>query len=692
MSIPPLNISRVSTALFSASSLSNIQRTNVSLFDVTNQLSTGRQVNRPSDDPVRAAAITLLDNRRLAAQQRGRSIEHASGVLDRLDSSLSEASDLVRQAQSLASSQIGLTSDANTRRQQAEVVNSQLRQLFSLVNRTNDGSSRGVYLFGGATSDTPPVIEQNGGYRYVGRGSATYTDLGLAEQIPITLGGSNALGELSSRVRSQRDLDPDLWIGTALSDVSGARGLGVAPGIINFQFSGSPAVGSVDLTDAKTIGDVVTKVTASIRAYETANSVTVLGPGGVSVSGEAIYIDVVAAGSPQLTFSDPTNGTTAADLGLVGTSYTSLVNTGQDVAPGLSWQTPLSALNGVTIPPGSIRIRSFTAGVPSIKDIDLSTATTLGDVRSIIETAAPGTRVEINDAKNGINFFNEIAGVSIAIEEVPGGTNTATEFGIRSLGLNTSIADFNNGRGVRIVDSVVNPATGLVDPALNTDFRITLGNGQYFDVDLRPQDLTDVQTVLARINAQFTSAIGSQNNPSAPALAAGNFTASITNGINGLAFSSPIAGAVRTSSLNNSAAAEDLGLNNLTFDGASSAYVAQDKATVRVNNLFSDLIDLRDALLKDDQSGLTTAGENLSASGDRLFGAAALVGTYAQRVDQAKDQLADQDVLDEKTKSDLQYVDFAEAATRYSQLQTQLEASLRVSGTVGSRSLFDFLS
>ena len=55
-----------------------------------------------------------------------------------------------------------------------------------------------------------------------------------------------------------------------------------------------------------------------------------------------------------------------------------------------------------------------------------------------------------------------------------------------------------------VVDGVTDPTTGLVDPALNTDFRITLGDAAStrLDIDLRPQDMTDVQSLISRINSQ----------------------------------------------------------------------------------------------------------------------------------------------------------------------------------------------
>ena len=67
-------------------------------------------------------------------------------------------------------------------------------------------------------------------------------------------------------------------------------------------FNGGASV-QVDTSGADTIGDVADAIEAAIIQYETDNSVTILGPGGVSLAGGAFDFDIVAGGS--LEFVDP---------------------------------------------------------------------------------------------------------------------------------------------------------------------------------------------------------------------------------------------------------------------------------------------------------------------------------------------------------------------------------------------------
>jgi flagellin-like hook-associated protein FlgL len=218
------------------------------------------------------------------------------------------------------------------------------------------------------------------------------------------------------------------------------------------------------------------------------------------------------------------------------------------------------------------------------------------------------------------------------------------------------------------------------------DFTIALGDtgGTAFTVDLRPQDIATVQTLIGRINSQAQAA-----GISVPA----DFEAALGDGPNGIVFTqnSSFTNAMTIAAQNGSPAAEQLGLLDGTYDPPTSSFRAEDRAKVRVDNLFTQLIDLRDALLANDTSGITLAGERLEGSVDRLAQTRALVGGYAKRVEDGTKHLEDQTLLDESTRSNLRDLDFTEAAVRLNLLQTQFQAGLQTTAASFSRSLLDFL-
>ena len=691
MSSIPSNLGRVPDLLRSQFSLSTISRTNLDIFRVANQLSTGKAILKPSDDSVKATTIAAVQSRIDRAEQLGRNLHAAESSLATLDQALGEASDMLLEAKSIASEQVSFGSGAGERASQAVVIQSIIDGLFQIANR----DSRVGHVFAGSTPNDQPLQSFLGGFRYTGQGPGMTTDLNLRGSIPVTLGGDTLLGNTASRLRGTADLDPDLTAEARLSDLDGARGIGIQRGVVRFAFDGGTAT-SIDLSNAETIDDVTDRITAALLAYETENGVRVLGPGGVAFDGNSLTIDVDDAGgtNPSLVFSDVGTGSTALDLGLASddesVAFDASSDAGVGVNPRLTWSSPLSSLRGLdgtTL--GKVRLRA--QGL--IRTVDLAGAERLQDIRNRIEASGLGVSVEINADGTGINVVNEVASSAanaLSIEEVEGNDGTAEALGIRTLGTTTRLSDFNEGRGVRYIAGTINPDTGDPDPTLDIDFTLTLGNGATIDINFGPGDMATVETMLDAINAQASQQLTDQGVPTTL------FSASLATDGNGIVLAqdntaSGMTEPLRLEPRNNSQAASDLGLLRGERSPDGSSITGDDRAKIRPPNVFSWLIDLRDSLRDDGTAGIAIAGESLGNAVDTLAETRALVGGYANRVERETTALEDRNVLDASLLSQLQDADFAQAATQLSLLQTQLQAALQTTATISSLSLLNYL-
>lgn len=680
----PSNLARVPNTLSSRLSLANMNRTNVSLLRLQQQIATGRDILNTSDDIVKSATIATLDDRLERSLQLQRNLNHAGASLGVLDSALGEASTLALEAKAMASAQVNPTSSASERLGQASVVDSMIQALLNTANR----QSVAGYIFGGSITTQQPVTELLGGFMYNGRGTGLVTDLGLASSVPITLGAGNPVISTSGRVRGTVDLDPNLTADTRVSDLRGARGLGVTLGEIRFTVNNG-AIATVDLSNADTISEVASRMERAIRQYETDNSTTALGTGGVTMSGESLSLDI-ATGS-TIEFFDVGAGVTGKDLGLVSTPTTVFSPTstnGAALSVGLTWRSEVASLTGLSGPLGQFTLRN--AGRSAT--IDLAGATTLGEIRNRIEGAGLGVRVSINADGTGLDVLTDLAAGSarsMSISDSSDGTGTATLLGIRTLTAETRVADFNFGRGVQIIDGQINPVTNVADPSLNTDIRITLGDtaATTIDIDLRPQDMGSVQDLLNRINSQI------QDGLAAAGLGSSALVAELTPESNGLVLRQDptFTGSLRANPINNSPAAEQLGLRNGTYDATSARLIGQDRATVRAEGLFTHMIDLRDALRANDVSGISLAGTGLEGVIGALAETRGVVGGFDQRVESAQVRETDRATLDEATRSVLRDTDYASAASKLALLQTQLQAGMQVAAQSLNRSLLDFL-
>lgn len=682
MSYFPAGIARAPNLLLSQISTGTIGRTNLAMFRSTTQLSTGMSLLRPSDDMVRAAAIAELDDRLERSVQTRKNLGFAESQVNALDNSLSEVTDLLEQAKSIGLTQISEGSSADERRAQAVVVQSLIDSMFSLTNR------KGVsgFVFGGATPGRQPVLESLGAYRITTGSTGLRPDTPGLGQVPVTIRSPEAVGGVPGVVLGKVDLEPQLTADTRLDDLRGGRRLGVTSGMLEYSFDGGPTQ-RVDLSHTDTVGNVLDAIRSSILQYEQANGVEVLGPGGITIVGESIAID-----SPfgDLVFADVSGGVVARDLGLV-TSQTSTFGPARSVGVGLSplvtTSTRVDQLAAIGPPLGEILISNNGQSAR----VDLSGAETIGEIKSRIESAGLGVRVRINADGSGIDVINEIAGASsraLSISEVGGNNNTASLLGIRTFSAQTRIDDLNFGRGVSV-------ASGHSDPHYNVDFVVTVDNAAgiplEIEIDLRPGDMTTIGNVVSVMQQQINAALTAAGRPTS------DLTVSIGTTDNGIVFTQNSAitagngGPVQITRRNNSLAAEQLGLIGGTWNAATNRYVGGDRAQVRVESVFTHLLDLREALESNSDSGMQLAVGALDSALDGVTRTRALVGGYAQQIGRQIARQEDREVLDQQVRSRLRDVDFAQAATEFSMLQLQLQAGLQTAALAGRLTLLNFL-
>ncbi len=655
-------LSTRSTAQLSANSLlSSLRRTQMQLIKAQNEISTGKAVSKPSDAPAKAASILLLQRRLAEREQHDRNLQHASGVLDNTDNALSNAADLLVESRGIASSQVGIGSNADTRRNQAAVIDAQIKAMMDVGNR----KFQDVALFGGSYSPANGgnvFIDKLGGIQYVGQRNNLGTDTGLDDPLSFNSNGVDAFNALSTRVRSLIDLDPQATAATRIADINGAMNAGFRGGSVVVDINGTAV--NVDLTDAATLGDVVTRINNAISGVDaTAGSLAISGSG----------FSLTAAAGHTVAIGEMGAGVAAADLG-IKLSATAATVAGGDLDPRLTQYTTLASLGPSIDWNGGLLITQGN----TTKVADFSSATTIEDMMSVINGLDIGLRLEVNDDANSLNLVSEISGINVSIGE-NGGT-TAEDLGLRTFAMGTLLSDFRHTQGVD------NPA--------GDDFEIRLHNGTVVTVNL--DGAVSVADVISRIQSAATSNATNGGAPvvlnvGAPGAAGTDINIGLATTGNGIVIEDGTAGgqAFRVVQLGQSLAADNLGIYQNA--GTGSTINGTDNCPVRVDSIFSHLIALRDALLRDDSSGITVAGGDIERDIERLAQARADVGVRAQRVMKQQERSGDMKLVEQSMISTLQDVDPTEVITRFTQLQQQMEAALSVGARNLQMSLLDFL-
>jgi len=158
------------------------------------QLSSGKRILRPSDDPTGAARAIRLERQLSDVDRYRRAITQGLSTVDSGAASLTSASNLMIQARELLIQGMNGTLTPDDRESLADQFDLIRGQLLELGNdRAGD-----LFLFGGtATGDKPFVEVDDGGIRrirYIGNGDGQTIRAGASIDVDITISGERAFG------------------------------------------------------------------------------------------------------------------------------------------------------------------------------------------------------------------------------------------------------------------------------------------------------------------------------------------------------------------------------------------------------------------------------------------------------------------------------------------------------------------
>ncbi len=628
-----VTLPRVSNSLRSQLLLANLNQTSVNLLRKQSQISSGRRILSPSDDPFDAAIAGQIKSFLAQKMRFQTNIQNAFGVLSTADGALGQASDIINQAYTIGLEEIGVIATEETRRSAAAIIDELTSELVSLGNTRFAGR----YIFAGRDTLTAPFENHGQGIYFRGDTGEVSVSIDYSSASSTSVDAAGAFGAVSAEISGTRDLDPAITGDTLLGDLNGGRG--VKPGSITI--SDGTNVSTIDLSHAATVGDVLAAINAGTPPSTTAS---------IRPDGKGLMIE---APGGNLHVTNALGGSTATDLGIFRPSGAGEVLTGDDVDPVVTLLTPLSAIEGVDWA-GGMQIRNGSLEAT----LDFSGCLTVQDVLQVINLQGLYIEARINDAGTGIDIVSRLSGGALEIGE-NGGT-TASDLGVRSMDLSTVLSSLNGGRGVSTADGI--------------DMTITLSDGTSFGVDI--SGAVTLSDVLDAINT-------AADNP-------GTLSASLNDFGNGIVLgdSSGGAGELSVVRANMSNAAADLGILGST---AGAVLEGQSVRSVEPGGVFSHLLGLKKALLANDDAGISFYTGRLQDDLPRLLESRASLGARQQRMETVKDRISNEVLELKGMLSDRMDLDYSEAIVKYSTLQASFEAGLQTAGSLLQMSLLDFL-
>lgn len=145
---------RVTNSMLSKSFLRDLNRNQNNLKKINNQLSSGKEISRPSDNPYKAARSMQLSSDIKAAIQYNENIKDTTNWLDTTDTALQQLENSFQRIRELMVSSGDAAYGVDEKKAIKDEINEKVNEIAQILNTNFDGK----YIFGGTKVNSKPVI------------------------------------------------------------------------------------------------------------------------------------------------------------------------------------------------------------------------------------------------------------------------------------------------------------------------------------------------------------------------------------------------------------------------------------------------------------------------------------------------------------------------------------------------------
>ncbi len=635
---------RVATNMLTDRVLLNLQHNLQRLMNLETQLSSGRRINTPSDDPVGTHRDLQYRAELSKNEQYRKNIDRGMDWILAYDDILSELKTLVSSAKEIAVALANDTYDHVARKAAATEVESLFHRLIQLAN-TQHGSD---FVFSGFRTNDPTLVATPHGVVYGGDQGRINFQIDSFSRITINLTGDNVFLTQVSNLGEDADLNPGLAATTLLADLHTGRGVDLSPGTFTVTDQNLGIVSTIDVSAAVDIDDVLTSINAQLNADGITNLVARIG-----LEGNNILFDTTPNGlittATSLGVLNDGNGIQGTEIfisdgaGINATVDFSSAATVGDVINAFNSQVAAQGINNVTL-----QINAAGTGL----DVVDSNAIPLG--LTITESGEPGDTAAglgiVGDVSPVLNGGDLSPLVSFRIEETTG--TTAADLGI--------LGEFSGDFAGEDLDPILRASTAVAD--LNAGGGICLGRvvvkqgDVSCTIDLSSPPVLTVQDVLDAFNNSGL-----------------DITASINQSGRGIQI------------INNDP------YRSLTIEDEGNGRTAKDLGVFGSSDMMGSLLVLMNALNADDAEGIGLLLGNLDDAMDHLLSQRATTGAKAQRLESTRSHLLDLELVILDQLSEVEDADISRLVTDLATFENSYQASLFASAGIIQPSLLEFL-
>jgi flagellar hook-associated protein 3 FlgL len=209
---------RITTGMVAATTLRDLEANQSRLSSLQQQLSSGKRITQPSDDPYGTSRALGLSGELTGLQQYQRSVGDGTAWLTTADTALSKISDVLQRARELL---IQGASDSATAQSRSAIAD-EIDQLTDSVKQEANVQYAGHYVFSGTATTTAPYTLGSASDAYAGDAGTITRELGPGVQVTVNSDISSLLGNGQTAADNKlldtlRDVASDLRASTPAS-------------------------------------------------------------------------------------------------------------------------------------------------------------------------------------------------------------------------------------------------------------------------------------------------------------------------------------------------------------------------------------------------------------------------------------------------------------------------------------------
>ncbi|MEZ5359435.1 MAG: flagellar hook-associated protein FlgL [Candidatus Zixiibacteriota bacterium] len=639
---------RVTNQMMAKTTIFNLSRNTARFMDIQQQLSSGKRINTPSDDPVGTQLALGYRTRISEIEQYLENIAQANSRLAFYEDTLSDLESLYESANLTATT---MSNDTYTDVERAAAAN-EVESLYQQVLQLGNKQINGRYIYSGHRIRTMALTASTNGVVYTGDTGIIEMEPDSASRLQTNLTGQEIFFKQLMTLGEDSNLNVGLTAATLVADLNLGQGIESVPGTFEVYDANRDVTYTIDVSASTTVGDIIADVNAALGA------------------GSNLSLDIAESGNSLV--------------------WSTTVGTTNSVTD----QTPLSNLNGgggVDLSPGEFRIRNSDSSISFT--VDISGATTLDEARTMINNAITGAgiaNVTVGFNANGTGLaVTDTNGVplDLTIEDLSTEYSTAADLGIAGfVGANLEGADLQpqpdfmireigaqtTAGDLGLIGHVVNNTVGTdISPRLTlTSTLASLNNGTGFPlgelllsqgdrtvtVNLENASLVTIDDLLQAINNSGV-----------------DVTASINASETGIQI------------VNN------LPDRTLTVTSGDDSLTARTLGIEGSPDMLGGLILLSDALRNDDRELAGQLMGNMEKAIQELLEVRADVGTRIMRLNTTMNRHESSKINFESLLSEVEDADLITLVSRQAQEESLYQAALLASSKIIQPSLVDFL-